>query len=203
MIFSSRPVPGNELRVERIVDELLARGILIVDRPELHASGHAAIDELSELIGALRPAAIAPLHGRARQLEALARLGETLGVQVARVRDGDVWEFGDGVRRIGEVPSGRVSIEGQGPNAALGDIGPSTLKERIKLSRGGLVLAGRDAEGRWSLRAFGVCELPALAPILKEALASLTLTTSSDAASRSIGKAFERARGVRPAVVVL
>lgn len=204
VIFSSRPVPGNELRVERIVDELLGRGIQIVDRPELHASGHAAIDELSDLITALRPAAIAPLHGRARQLEALARLGESLGAQVARVRDGDVWEIGgDGVHRIGEVPSGRVSIEGQGPRAALGDVGPSTLKERIKLSRGGLVIAGRGADGQWTLRAFGVCELPALAPILKEALSSLTPTTSSDSASRSIGKIFERARGVRPAVVVL
>lgn len=205
VIFSSRPVPGNELRVERIVDELLERGIVIVDRPELHASGHAAIDELSELIRALRPAVVAPLHGRARQLEALATLAEGLGVQVARVRDGDVWEIGAGAgaRRIGEVPSGRVSLEGQGPNAALGDIGPATLKDRIKLSRGGLVLAGRDAQGQWTVRAFGVCELPALAPILKAVLEALGPTTTSEAASRAIGRVFERARGVRPAVVVL
>ena len=209
VIFSSRPVPGNELRVERIVDRLLDRGIDVVDAPELHASGHAAAEELGEILGALRPRALAPIHGRVRQLEALARLGEARGVPVVRVRDGDVVEIDDaGARKIGEAPSGRVSIEGEGKARAIGDVGPATLRERLRLAQGGLVVAARGPAG-WTVRAVGVCDERPLAELLRRAAEEadrVPLAGFADPAEpvrRAIARVFEQARGAKPSVLVV
>jgi len=209
VVFSSRPVPGNELRVERIVDKLLARGVHIVDHPDLHASGHAAADELSELIDALRPRALAPIHGRGRQRSALAKLGESRGIPVAMIHDGDVLEISaEGTRKIDEVQSGRISIEGEGARSAIGDVGPATLKERVRLAHTGVVVAALGAEG-WTLRALGVCDDKALVPLLALAAteaARVSRTGYSDPnepVRRAIARVFEQARGVKPTVVVL
>ena len=219
VVFSSRPVPGNELRVERLVDRLIERGVQIVDHPDLHASGHAAADELSELMSALRPRAVVPIHGRGRQLEALAMLAEARGMQSVRVRDGDVVEISaDTVQKTAEVPAGRVALEGEGQHAVLGDVGPATLKERVRLGRIGLVVAARGGDGAWQVQAHGVCEQPMVAPLLARARAEAEriaphvmpdigeLATDGhrgEAVRRAIAKIFDTARGVKPHVVVL
>jgi ribonuclease J len=209
VVFSSRPVPGNELRVERIVDRLLERGIDVIDRPELHASGHAAADELTEIITALRPRALAPIHGRTRQLEALARLGERLGISVVRVRDGDVVEAsGDGARKVDEVRSGRVSLEGEEARHALGDVGATVLRDRVRLARTGLVVAGWSESG-WRLLAIGVCDDSALAPLIAEATLEANrvpvagFADPTEPVRRAIARVFESARGVKPNVLVV
>ncbi len=209
VVFSSRPVPGNELRVEHIVDRLVEHGIDIVDHPNLHASGHAAADELDEIVGALRPRALVPIHGRGRQLEALARIGEARGVQALRVRDGDVVEVSKaGIARTDHVPTGRVSLEGEGPRRALDDVGPSTLRDRLRLSRTGAVFVacGEKVE----VHAFGVCEDHALRPLLAAARAAvehalahaLGQVDMTEPVRRAVGRVFEDARGVRPHIVV-
>ncbi len=209
VVFSSRPVPGNELKVERIVDQLIERGIRIVDEPGLHASGHAAAAELDEIMGALRPRALAPIHGRSRQLEALAKLGEARKLAVVRVRDGDVIEIDDqGARKIDEVPCGRISIEGEGKRAALGDVDGATLKDRARLARLGVVTAALVNE-RWQLRAVGVCDDRHLRPLLERAreeaarVPRVGFDDPNEAVRRAIVRVFEEARGVRPLVIVL
>jgi ribonuclease J len=209
VVFSSRPVPGNELRVEAIVDRLLERGIDIIDEPDLHASGHAARDELAEIIGALRPRTLVPIHGRTRQLEALARIGESQGIAVVRARDGDVIEIdADGARKIDEARSGRVSLEGEGKRAALGDVNTTTLRERMRLARTGVVVAGRGEHG-WTLRSFGVCDDRALAPLITRATEEanrvplIGYADSSEPIRRAIARVFEEARGVQPTVLVV
>jgi ribonuclease J len=209
VIFSSRPVPGNELRVEAIVDRLLERGIDIIDEPELHASGHAARDELAEIMGALRPRALVPIHGRTRQLEALSRLAAARGIAVVRARDGDVIEIDEnGARKIDEARTGRVSLEGEGRRAALGDVSPTTLRERMRLARTGVVVAARGEHG-WTLRAMGVCDDRALGPLVARATEEanrVPLVGFAEAAEpirRAIAKVFEDARGVQPTVLVL
>jgi ribonuclease J len=208
VVFSSRPVPGNELRVEAIVDRLLERGIDVIEEPELHASGHAARDELAEIMGALRPRTVVPIHGRTRQLESLARLAESRGHEVVRARDGDVIEVGEaGARKVDDVPSGRVSLEGEGKRAAFGDVSPTTLRERLRLARTGVVLVARGEHG-WTLRAFGVCDDRALGPLLARATDEANrvpiagYVDARETVRRAVARTFEEARGVQPTVIV-
>src|SRR6188472_1157073 len=58
VIFSARAIPGNEKAVMRVINGLVGQGVeVITDRTHLvHASGHPRTDELTELLGWVRPA---------------------------------------------------------------------------------------------------------------------------------------------------
>jgi ribonuclease J len=204
LLMSSRPVPGNEARVERLVDHLIDAGVELVDSPGIHASGHACREELLELYSLVRPRAVLPIHGRPRQLEAQARLAESAGILVVRGRDGDVVEVGEsGAGIIGKVPTGRLSVEG----LRVGDVGSETLKERARLFRAGVVTVAR-IQGRIEVEAHGVCEGPEREWLISaaEAEAERALRDSADGAQavrRAVAKVFEAARGVRPFVLAL
>jgi ribonuclease J len=204
LLMSSRPVPGNEVRVERIVDRLLDLGVELCDRPELHASGHACRDELRELYAIARPRAVLPIHGRPRQLEAQARLAESEGLVAVRGRTGDVIEVdGSDVRIVDHVPTGRLSLEGR----RIGDVGPETLKERTRLFRTGVVTVAR-IHGKIQVEAHGVCEGDELEWIISAAeteaeRVARSATNDAPTIRRAVAKVFEEARGVRPIVWAL
>ena len=109
LVLSSRPVPGNERAVARVVDRILALGVRVVDAPALHASGHAAQDELRELMQLVRPRTLLPIHGGRRQLFAHADLAEAAAMPSFVLVDGDVLELhDDGARLPAErVPAGQ------------------------------------------------------------------------------------------------
>jgi ribonuclease J len=204
VIFSSRPVPGNELRVEELVDRLIDRGLRVVDGGDLHASGHAAADELSELFRAVRPRAVLPVHGRPRQLAALARLAARLEIPALDARDGDVVEVGESVALGDRVVAGRLAIEGR----RVGDAGPEVQRARARLGRVGVVVVALVG-ARARAVAHGVCDEEHLAPLLTEAETAAEAAwraggTDPDASvKRSVAQVFWRARGKRPEVLLV
>ena len=145
LVLSSRPVPGNERAIARVVDRILGLGVRVVDAPELHASGHAAQEELRELLRLVRPRTLLPVHGGRRQLFAHADLAEAIGVPAFVLVDGDVLELHDDGARLSpeRVPAGRVSLEG----TELGDVDAETLRLRRRLAFDGVVLVA-DVGGR-------------------------------------------------------
>ncbi len=76
VLFASRPVPGNEPDVEVLVAELVRRGCTVVthDDAPIHVSGHARADEVEEMLTALRPRFLVPVHGEPQMQEAQARI---------------------------------------------------------------------------------------------------------------------------------
>ena len=111
VVFATRPVPGNEPDVEELQDAIRARGARIVthrDAP-IHVSGHAAADEVAELIELLRPQVVVPIHGEEWMLEAQARIAVARGgydrSAVVLARNGDVIELTrDGAEIVDRVP---------------------------------------------------------------------------------------------------
>ena len=114
LVLSSRPVPGNERAVARIVDRILGLGVRVLDAPSLHASGHAAQEELRELMALVRPRTLLPVHGGRRQMFAHANLAESAGVPSFVLVDGDVLELGDDGARLSteRVPAGARRARG-------------------------------------------------------------------------------------------
>src|SRR5262245_53926707 len=57
VIFSSRPIPGNEKAISRVINGLIDQGVeVITDRTHLvHVSGHPRRAELEEMIGWVKP----------------------------------------------------------------------------------------------------------------------------------------------------
>jgi ribonuclease J len=207
LVLSSRPVPGNERAVARVVDRILGLGVRLADAPELHASGHACQEELRDLMRLTRPRTLLPIHGGLRQLIAHADLAEGLGIPSLVLTDGDVLEVGaDAARLLPErVPAGRVSLEG----TRVGDVDAETLRWRRRLAWDGVALVA-DVGGRLRVTTLGVASEHTLSAIIADAEAAAEQARRdaagqdvAAAVQRAVARVFQQARGKKPRVVAL
>jgi ribonuclease J len=139
LIFSSRTIPGNEKAVNRILNEMIRRGLkVITDRTELvHASGHPRRGELTALYQWLKPEVAVPVHGEALHLSEHAALARAEGIkEVALCGDGDVLRLAPRPATIIDaVTAGRIYRDGN----LLVDAQARTVSERRKLGFAGVV----------------------------------------------------------------
>jgi ribonuclease J len=151
LIFSSRTIPGNEKPVNRILNEMIRRGVkVITDRTHLvHVSGHPRRGEVARLYQWLKPQLVVPVHGEALHLSEHAALAREQGVPaVALCGDGDILRLTPGPAQVvGEVPAGRVYRDGQ----MLIDAQSVTISQRRKLSFAGIVSAAIAIDDRGGL----------------------------------------------------
>ncbi len=144
VVLSSRFIPGNEVAIGQVVNELCRRGADVAYeglRP-LHVSGHAQEAEQRRLIALARPAAFVPIHGEYRHLARHAAHAAAEGVARREVLvNGDVLELSDDATALLEekVPVGRVYAD---RDALLGsEIGALVVKDRRLLADAGLCIA--------------------------------------------------------------
>jgi ribonuclease J len=144
VVLSSRFIPGNEVAVGQVVNDLCRRGAQVAYeglRP-LHVSGHAQEAEQRRVIALARPAVFVPVHGEYRHLARHAAHAAAEGVPGRHViTDGDILELdGAGARVVEERATvGRVYTD---RDALLGeDIGLLVVKDRRLLAEAGLCIA--------------------------------------------------------------
>jgi ribonuclease J len=138
VIFSARPIPGNERAINRVINGLISQGVeVITDRTHLvHVSGHPRRDELSDMIGWVRPQTVIPVHGEALHLAEHGALARRLGANVVICRNGDLVRLAPGEAAIvDEVPAGRLYKDGRLLIAA----DARTVADRKRLSHAGIV----------------------------------------------------------------
>ncbi|HUE78110.1 MAG TPA: ribonuclease J [Sphingomicrobium sp.] len=162
IIFSSRIIPGNEVAIGRIMNQLSDIGALIVTEKQahVHVSGHPGRPELKMMYDWVRPEIIVPVHGEARHLAEQARLARSHGVPKAIVQiNGDLVRLApDGPKKIDEVRVGRLVLDGDVILPADG----ATISERRRIAVGGLVTVAVpvSADGKLAgpplVRPFGV-----------------------------------------------
>jgi ribonuclease J len=138
VIFSSRPIPGNERAIGRIVNGLIDQGVeVITDRTHLvHVSGHPRQAELEEMIGWVKPRTVIPVHGESLHLSEHAALARRLGARTLTIRNGDLVRLAPGNPEIiDEVPAGRIYKDG----SLLIDAAARTVADRRRLSFTGMI----------------------------------------------------------------
>jgi ribonuclease J len=141
VILASSLIPGNETAVFTVINGLTRLGAAVVHQgnAKVHVSGHAPAGELLFLYNAVRPSNVMPVHGEWRHIRANAALAVQTGVPeecVVLAEDGVVVDLVDGRAAItGRVEVGRVYVDG----LSVGDIGESTLSDRLVLGEGGFV----------------------------------------------------------------
>jgi ribonuclease J len=139
VIFSSRAIPGNEKAVNRIINNLVTRGVeVITDRQALvHVSGHPRQDELRRLYQWVRPKLLVPAHGEALHLTEHAAFAKAQGIgTVIRAFNGEMVRLGPGEPDImDDVPHGRLYKDGE----VIVSQAESTVAERRKLGYVGVV----------------------------------------------------------------
>jgi ribonuclease J len=141
VVLSSSLIPGNEPAIHRVVDALYRSGADVFHLPSdpVHASGHAAQEELRLLISLVRPRWFIPIHGERRHLQHHARLAEEVGIPRSNIlvcEDGDVVEIDEQVTKTERVRAGMTFVDGLG----IGDVGGEVLRDRRKLAGDGVVV---------------------------------------------------------------
>jgi len=147
VIISATPIPGNEAKVSRVINNLTRLGVTVHHglNSHVHVSGHAAADELRTFFNVVQPATMIPVHGEYRHLHANAALARQVGVaEVLVCQDGDAVTL-DGMETRLEhaaVPAGYVYVDGYG----IGDV-EEVLRDRRHLADDGVlvVTVGIDA----------------------------------------------------------
>ncbi|WP_112273303.1 ribonuclease J [Lentzea terrae] len=141
VILASSLIPGNENAVFNVVNGLAKLGATVVHQgnAKVHVSGHSPAGELLFLYNAVRPSNVMPVHGEWRHLRANAALAVATGVaedHVVIAEDGVVVDLVDGKAAVsGRVVVGHVYVDG----LSVGDVGESTLSDRLVLGEGGFI----------------------------------------------------------------
>lgn len=140
VIISASSIPGNEIAVSRVINQLYQKGAKVVyDRmADVHVSGHARREELRLMFTLTKPKYFIPVHGEACHLYQHAELAEEMGVPADNIvvsEIGSVVELTrNDIRLNGSVPSGSVMIDGN----SVGEIGDVVLRDRKLLAEEGL-----------------------------------------------------------------
>ncbi|MCH7629869.1 ribonuclease J [Novosphingobium sp.] len=139
VLFSSRQIPGNELAIGRIQNQLVEKGIqLVTDRQSMiHVSGHPGRPELVALYDWIRPQMLVPVHGEMRHMTEQARLGRDEGIPRTIVqKNGDLVRLApNGPHKLSAVRAGRLVLDGDIIAPADGE----AMGVRRKLGQGGIV----------------------------------------------------------------
>ncbi len=142
VIISASAIPGNELTITKVIDELFAKGAeVIYNRTDnLHVSGHACQEDLKMMIALTKPKFFIPLHGETRMLHQHAKLAKDMGVDPANIvvsGIGHIIELApDAIRENGEVTAGRILVDGSG----IGEVGSVVLHDRKHLADEGMIV---------------------------------------------------------------
>jgi len=141
VVLSSSLIPGNEPAIHRVIDGLYRTGADVFHLPAypVHASGHAAAEELRLMLSLVRPRWFIPVHGERRHLSHHAKIATEVGIAADHVlicEDGDIVDVGEKVQVVGRAPAGMTFVDGLG----IGDVGEVVLRDRRKLSGDGVVV---------------------------------------------------------------
>lgn len=139
IIFSSRPIPGNEKSVAKVINELSAKGANVIEQ-NTHVSGHASREELKLIYALTKPKYAIPVHGEYRHLKTHAELAQLMGVpkeNTVVLKSGDVLEIDENhALVVDQVQAQGIMVDGLG----VGDVGNIVLRDRQYLSENGLII---------------------------------------------------------------
>ena len=140
-IFSSSVIPGNEVNVQFLKDQLYRNGAKVFNYQmlDVHTGGHGNKEDLREMIRLIKPKFMFPIHGQYSMMVNHGIMAQGEGIPETNVIIADngtvvnfekeKWWF-DKMR----APSDYVFVDGLG----IGDIGNVVLRDRQVLSEDGM-----------------------------------------------------------------
>lgn len=159
VIFSSSVIPGNEMSVTRMINNLFDLGATLVeeDKKLLHVSGHASSEDLRLMYRLVKPKYFVPVHGEKRHLIKHIELVENLkglNTKGFLLYNGNVLEIDENREaKIGEsIEIRNIYVDGKG----VGDLEDSIFHDREQLATGGVVvvniITNKNNSGKYDIK---------------------------------------------------
>lgn len=142
VVVSATPIPGNEVSVNRVINNLFRLGADVIYGGPVHVSGHAAQEELKMVLALLRPEFVVPFHGDYRHMMLYRKMALGMGDlfsedNVLLPENGAIMEFSQNYGKVvGKAPVGYVYVDG----TTVGDVGNVVVRDRQMLSRDGILM---------------------------------------------------------------
>ena len=115
VIFSSKTIPGNEDKIERMQSKMLEKGANIITTEEslVHTTGHANKKDLKSMYSLLNPRVVLPVHGDKKQIREHKRFALSCNIEeVFSAQNGDVCLYNNGkIEKIEEIPTDILGID--------------------------------------------------------------------------------------------
>lgn len=222
VVFSSAAIPGNEIGVAKLRNDLLRRGARVFTNVDfaLHTSGHGNREELRTLHAVAEPELFVPVHGEYFHLVAHEELARSMGMSSGEV---DLYEDGESVvlsangMSKGPAISGKwilVDNRGERVEDEYGDLdllgrhgfvsysALIDLEERLLVAPVSMQSRGWVSSGRMDSLHKDACEVvtSALEELL-EGGEKIDLSSLSQATRRALGRFINASTGRRPVVV--
>lgn len=142
IIYSSKPIPGNEQFINRNINKLVHAGCHIIKNSLLtdtHTTGHASQEEIRLMLTFMNPKYFMPAHGEYSMLKEHAKIAMSLGIKEENcfvLEQGDVLSFSDnGAKVIKDgVFAGNVYLD-----SGFAEVNSATIKERKKMADDGMI----------------------------------------------------------------
>jgi len=142
VVLSANAIPGNEKKINNIVNEFMKRGVEVFRDQALgvHVSGHACAEELKLMHALTKPKFFMPIHGEYKHLMAHSDLARSMGRNPNTIFIGEVGRVLEVTSKKavwgGTIPSGKLLVDGYG----VGDVGNIVLRDRRHLGEDGIII---------------------------------------------------------------
>ena len=143
IFFSSDPIPGNEMHVQDVIENLIEQGadvIYTAIRDQLHTSGHGSQGDLKLLARLVGAKNLMPIGTTIKHSKAYVNLMKTLGYQDSQlhmVHSGQpIAVTRAGIQMEEKISLKEILIDG----TSIGDVGYRILEERQSLGKEGILV---------------------------------------------------------------
>ena len=133
VIFSSKIIPGNEDKIERLQEKMIAKGVNVLTEEEypVHTSGHANRKDLKAMYELLNPKIVLPVHGDKKFIREHKRFALSCGVKdVFSAQNSDICFYQNGkIECIEQIAADIMGLD-RGRSVSLGS---ALIKNRRRI----------------------------------------------------------------------
>ncbi len=154
VIFSSSPIPGNAMSVNKTVNSLTRAGANVLTNSilsSLHTTGHASEEEQKLMLQLIKPKYFMPMHGEYKMLKMHANTGIETGVAKENVficANGDVLALRNGevFKANSRIQTDDIYVDGND----VSGLSTAVLRDRKILADNGLVAVIVTIDSRYN-----------------------------------------------------
>ena len=143
IVFSSSVIPGNERSIQALKDKLYRLGAQVLHQEimDVHASGHALIEDIKLLLRQTQPKYLMPVYANHYLLREGAKVAESVGFPKENIfilDNGSILEWTKAGPRINphKTPIEYVYVDGLG----VGDVSHVVLRDRQMMAGDGMIV---------------------------------------------------------------